>query len=56
MIELLIGLIILLVVVYIVNLIIAQLSLPEPIKTVIYIVIGLVFLLYLLDTLGIYSI
>lgn len=54
MIALLVSLLILCVIVYVANLIIAQLGLPPPVKTIVYLIVGLIFLVWLLDTLGIY--
>lgn len=52
MIGLLITLIVLLVVVYVAHLIVEQLALPPPVKTIVYLILGLVFLLILLGQLG----
>jgi len=56
MIELLITLLILAIVVYVVYLIIGMLNLPAPIKTIVYLIAGLIVLLVLLDRLGLFSI
>lgn len=53
MIALLIWLLVLLVVVYIVHLVIAALPLPANIKTIAYLIVGLILLLVLLQRLGI---
>lgn len=54
MISLLVTLLILAVVVYVVNIIINELSLPPFVKTIVYLIAGLIGLLYLLDVLGLY--
>lgn len=54
LIEILIALLLLCVVVYVVNLVIGMLALPPQVKTIALIIVGLVFLFYLLDTLNIY--
>lgn len=53
-IGLLVGLLILAIILYVVNLVIAQMSLPPAAKTIVYLIVGLVFLLYLLNMLGLY--
>lgn len=55
MIELLITIVIFLVVLYLARLIIAQLGLPANIVQIIYVVFGLVALLWLLSYLGVYT-
>lgn len=55
LIKLLIRLLVLLVVVHIANLIVAELGLPPTVKTIVYLILGLVFLFWLVDTLGIYT-
>lgn len=52
MISLLISLLVLLVVIYVANLVIESLSLPPRIKTVVYLIVGLIFLIVLLGQLG----
>lgn len=52
MISLLISLLVLLVVIYVAHLIVEQLGFPENIKKIIYIILGLIFLLVLLGQLG----
>lgn len=52
LISLLIWLLILAVVVYVVFLILSMLPIPEPIKTIICIIIGLAFLLVIVQRLG----
>jgi len=54
MISLLVTLIVIALIVYVVQLIIAQLALPATIKNIIYAVMGLIVLLYLLDLFGLY--
>jgi Zn-dependent protease with chaperone function len=53
-IELLVSLLILAVVVYVVYLIINMLTLPPPVKTIVYLIVGLIFLVVLLDRVGLY--
>lgn len=53
MIGFLVFLLVLLVVMYVCNLVIEQLSLPDNIKKVVYLIVGLVFLLILLNQLGV---
>ncbi len=55
MIELLVSLLILAIVVYVVYLILNQIQLPPPIKTIVYLIVGLILLLVLLDQVGLYS-
>ena len=55
MIELLITLLLVALVVYVVHLILDMLSLPSQVKTIAYIIIGVVVLFWLLSYLGIYS-
>jgi hypothetical protein len=52
MVSLLISLLVLLIVVYVAHLIVEQLGFPDNIKKVIYIILGLIFLLVLLGQLG----
>jgi energy-converting hydrogenase Eha subunit F len=54
MIELLIGLIVLLLVIYVVHLIVEALAFPENIKRIIYLVLAIIFLLVLFSKLGLY--
>lgn len=49
----LIAALILLVVIYVVKLVMDQIPLPDPIKTIAWLIIGLVFLLILLNQLGV---
>lgn len=53
MLELLGGLLIMALVIYVVTLIIGQLALPNNVKQIVYIIVGLFFLIWLLRTLGI---
>lgn len=55
MISLLITLIVLAVLLYILRLLLPMLGLPEPLNTVIFLVFGLIVLLWLLSQLGIFS-
>lgn len=55
MIELLVALLVAAVVLYVINLLIAQMALPPVVKTIAYLIIGLVFLFWLLQFLGLYS-
>lgn len=54
MIELLITLILVAVVVYVINLIIGMLNLPPQVKTIAYLILGLIVLFWLLDFFGVY--
>ncbi len=54
MIELLVSLLILAVVIYVVYLVINMLNLPPPIKTIVCLIVGLIFLVVLLDKVGLY--
>jgi hypothetical protein len=54
-IEFLITLLLIAVVIYVVNLIIGMLNLPPQVKTIAFLIIGLVFLFWLLNFFGIYS-
>ncbi len=56
MIELLVSLLLLLVVIYVVNIVISSLNLPANIKTVAYIIVGVIVLLWLLQHFGLYHI
>lgn len=55
MVEFLVTLLLVAVVIYVINLVIGMLSLPAQAKTIAYIIIGVLFLLWLLDFLGLYS-
>ncbi len=52
MIALLIALVVLVVVIYCLRLLLPMLGLPEPINTVILLIVGLIALLYLVNMLG----
>ena len=55
LIGLLIALLVVVVVVYIIRLLLPMLGLPEPINTVVLLIIGLVGLLWLLSASGVWS-
>ena len=55
MIEFLITLLLIAVVVYVIHLIIGMLALPPQVKTIAYLIVGLVALFYLLSYFGLYS-
>jgi hypothetical protein len=55
MINLLVSLIVLLIVLYIVNLIVAQLAFPPGVRNIIFAVLGLVFLIYVFQILGLWQ-
>ena len=55
MIEILITLLVAAVLIYVVNLIVGMLNLPSQVKTIVYIIIGLVVIVWLLKFFGIYS-
>lgn len=52
MVELLVSLLILAIVIYVVYLIIGMLNLPPTIKTIVYLIVGVIFLVVLLDRTG----
>jgi hypothetical protein len=54
LIQLLIYLLIGGIVIYVVNLVIGMLALPAQVKTIVLIIVGLVFLLWILNVLGIF--
>lgn len=54
MIELLVSLLILAVIVYVVYLVIGMLHIPQPMLQIVYIIVGLIVLVMLLDLTGIY--
>ena len=56
MIELLVTLLLVAVLVYVVNIVIGMLNLPPQVKTIAYIILGLIVLFWLLDYFGVYSI
>ncbi len=51
--NIIIALVILFLIVYLAKVILAELTLPEPVKTVVWILIGIIFLVKLLDLLGV---
>lgn len=59
MIELLVTILLFLIIIYVIylaiNFIVARMSLPSEVQTILYIVLGLIALLFLLDILGLYS-
>lgn len=55
MIDFLVTLLLLAIVLYVVHLIIGMLALPQQVKTIAYLIIGVIALLWLLSYLGIYS-
>lgn len=55
MISLLVTLLLVCVLIYVVNLVVGMLNLPETIKKIVYIIIGLVVLFWLLDFFGLYA-
>lgn len=54
MIELLISLLILAIIIYAVIVIMGMIPLPPPIRTLVYLIVGLILLVALLDRLGFY--
>jgi hypothetical protein len=54
MIELLVGLLVLVVIIYVANLVIGMLNLPAQIKQIVYIIMALIVLFFMLDFFGIY--
>ena len=55
MIEFLISMLLLAVVIYVVYLIVGMLKLPAPIGTIVYLILGLILLIILLDYAGVYN-
>ena len=55
MISLLITLLIAAVVIYVLYLIIGMINLPAPIKNIVYLIVGLIILLWLLSSFGLYT-
>lgn len=55
MITFLVTLLLICVLVYVAHLVIGLLKLPDPIKTIAYIIVGLIVLFWLLNYFGIYS-
>jgi len=54
MIELLVGLLVLVIIIYVANLVIGMLNLPAQIKQIVYIIMAVIVLFYLLDFFGLY--
>lgn len=54
MIDLLVTLILFAIVVYVVYLILGMMTMPAPLKNIIYIIVGLILLIVLLEHLGLY--
>jgi hypothetical protein len=54
LIGLLVTLVILCVVIYAVHIVVGMIALPQPIKTLIYLLIAVIVLLWMLDRFGIY--
>lgn len=54
LVGLLIAFLIFAVVIYVAYLVLGMIELPEPIKKIVYLVVGLIFLLVFLDRLGLY--
>jgi len=54
MIELLLGLLVLVIIIYVANLVIGMLNLPAQIKQIVYIIMALIVLFFMLDFFGIY--
>ena len=55
MIELLVGLLVLVIIIYVANLVIGMLNLPAQIKQIVYIIMAVIVLLFLLDFFGLYN-
>jgi len=55
MVELLIGLLLLVLIIYVVHMIIGMLNLPSQVKTIAYLIVGFIVLLYLLNLFGLYN-
>lgn len=56
MISILVTLLIAAIVIYVVYLIVGMINLPAPIKNIVYLILGLIILLYLLSYFGLYNI
>ena len=54
MIELLVGLLVLVIIIYIANLVIGMLNLPAQIKQIVYIIMAVIVLFFILDFFGLY--
>lgn len=55
MIEFLVTALIAIVVIYVVYLIVGMINLPAPIKNIVYLIVGVVILVWLLQYFGLYS-
>lgn len=55
MIALLVWILVAIVVLYVVKLLVDYMELPQPIRTVVLLVVGLIFLLWLLSQLGLFG-
>jgi hypothetical protein len=55
MISMIVTLLLLGVLIYVVQLIVSMLALPSQVKTIVYIIIGVLVLLYLLNMFGLYN-
>lgn len=55
MIEFLVSMLILCIVVYVIYLVLNMIQLPAPIKTIVYLIVGLVLLVAILNYTGVYS-
>lgn len=55
MIEFLVTALIAIVVIYVVYLIVGMINLPSPIKNIVYLIVGVVILIWLLQYFGLYS-
>lgn len=53
LVELLVAVLILAVVLYAINLILCMLTLPPQVKTIAFLIVGLIFLVYLLNLVGV---
>ncbi len=51
--NIIIALVILFLVVYLAKIILAEITLPQPVKTVVWVLLGVIFLIKLLDLLGV---
>lgn len=54
MIEFLITMLLLCVVIYVIYLVLNMIQLPAPIKTIVYLIVGLILLIMVLDYAGVY--
>lgn len=55
MIEVLVTLLIAAIVIYVIYLILGMVALPAPIKNIVYLIVGLIILLWLLNSFGLYT-